>query len=112
MDTRLKTNLWVQAQVRTGYLQDMPVVVLAKGDPDRGGILLKIDQFEKGILLFESGLDFDGQRVWRAFSRDPVDEQTAKEKIARKRSFDEDLWVLEIEDRHATYCLDAPIEQL
>jgi hypothetical protein len=109
---RLKTKIWIEAQVRTGYLNDMPVVIVAKGDPDRGGILLKVDQFEKGILLYESGLDFSGSRVWRAFSDRHLDETSVREKIQRKRAFDSDLWVVEIEDRRCGYSLDAPIEIL
>lgn len=108
MTDALKTKLWIDAHIRTCFAQDMPAFVLAKGDTERGGILLKIDQFDAGITLFERTLDFDGNRVWRQLLSGG-DLQVAAEKIAKKRSFDEDLWVLEIEDLRAVYEPDAPI---
>ena len=39
---RLKTALWVQAQVRRCDLELIPVVVARRGDPDAGSVLLKL----------------------------------------------------------------------
>ncbi len=108
MTDALKTKLWIDAHIRTCFAQDLPAFVLARGDAERGGILLKIDQFEAGVTLLERTLDFDGNRVWRRLLAGG-DGPTASEKIAKKRSFDEDLWVIEIEDLRAAYKPDAPI---
>ncbi len=35
----------------------------------------------------------------------------AHELVIKKQKFDADLWVLEIEDLHNTYDLDAPISE-
>lgn len=104
----LKTKLWIDAHIRACFAQDMPAFVLARGDEERGGILLKIDRFDAGIQLLERTLDFDGNRVWRQLLTGG-DGQAASDKINKKRSFDEDLWVLEIEDLRAAYEPDAPI---
>lgn len=108
MADALKTKLWIDAHIRSCFAQDMPAFVLARGDEERGGILLKIDRFGAGIQLLERTLDFDGNRVWRQLLVGG-DGQAASEKISKKRSFDEDLWVLEIEDLRAVYAPDAPI---
>ena len=108
MSDALKSKLWVDAHIRTCFGQNMPAFVVARGDPDRGGILLKIDQFEAGISLYERTLDFDGNRVWRCVLSGG-DTQSAAEKVAKKRSFDEDLWVVEVEDLKQNYEPDAPI---
>lgn len=108
MEDRLKTGLWVEAHVRACFAADRPAFIVAKGDEDRGGILLKIDRFDAGITLFERTLDFDGNRVWRQLGTG-MEGPAASESIAKKRSFDPDLWVLEIEDLRQTYEPDAPI---
>lgn len=104
----LKTALWIEAHVRTCFTMDLPAYVAAKGDPDRGGILLKINRFSDGVTLLERTRDFDGNRVWRLVS-DTENERDIDTRIQKKRSFDEDLWVLEIEDLRNLYEPDAPI---
>ncbi len=108
MSERLKTSLWVEAHIRTCFAADRPAFVLARGDADRGGILLKIDGFDAGITLLERTLDFDGNRVWRQLLVG-ADAGAASEQVAKKRAFDEDLWVVEIEDLRQTYEPDAPV---
>lgn len=108
MSDRLKTSLWVEAHIRTCFAADQPAFVLARGDADRGGILLKIDGFDAGISLLERTLDFDGNRVWRQLLTG-ADASTASEQITKKCAFDEDLWVVEIEDLRQTYKPDAPV---
>jgi len=110
MDVRLKTSLWVEAQVRTNFAADRPTFVVAKGDAERGGVILKVNRFASGVLLYEQTLDFDGNKMWRmlgTFERES--ERDADALVAKKRSFDPDLWVLEIEDQSSSYELDAPI---
>lgn len=104
----LKTSLWIEAHIRTCFSRDCPAFVVARGDADRGGILLKLDRFEVGICLYERTLDFDGNRVWRQLLAG-ADVDRARTMIEKKRSFDEDLWVLEIEDLRGIYELDEPL---
>ncbi|MBL4788177.1 MAG: DUF1491 family protein [Kordiimonadaceae bacterium] len=111
-EARLKTNLWVEAHVRTCFAADMPAFVVAKGDADRGGVLLKVNQFSAGISLYEQTLDFDGNKMWRSagcFGGDA--ERDADDAITKKRQYDSDLWVVEIEDTAQAYQLDAPISE-
>ncbi len=105
---RLKTSLWVEAHIRQCFIADRPAFVVARGDADRGGVLLKIDQFDAGNKLYERSMDFDGNVVWRQLAVGVTDEDAAKH-IAKKRTFDEDMWVLEIEDLRQSYIPDAPV---
>lgn len=104
----LKTSLWIEAHIRTCFSRNCPAFVVARGDADRGGILLKLDRFNAGIFLYERTLDFDGNRVWRQVLAGG-DSAQAKTTIEKKRSFDQDIWVLEIEDLRGVYELDAPL---
>lgn len=104
----LKTSLWIEAHIRTWFSRDCPAFVVARGDADRGGILLKLDRFDAGIFLYERTLDFNGNRVWRQVLAG-ADASQVQAAIEKKRSFDEDMWVLEIEDLRGVYELDAPM---
>ncbi len=104
----LKTSLWIEAHIRTCFSLDCPAFVVARGDADRGGILLKLDRFDGGILLYERTLDFDGNRVWRQLSG-ILDSAQAQALVEKRRHYDTDLWVLEIEDMRGIYQLDAPV---
>lgn len=112
MQTRLKTSLWVEAHVRQCFLDDMPAFVVAKGDAERGGVILKLNRFKGGIQLFEQALDFDGNKMWRAIGQYDADaERKADASLMKKRQYDPDLWVIEIEDGRHAYELDAPISE-
>jgi len=110
IETRLKTALWVEAHVRQCFLADMPSFVVAKGDAERGGVALKINHFENGIELFEQSRDFNGQKIWRNIGAFPLAEEAAADSVLqKKRQFDADIWIIEIEDRRSLYELDAPL---
>lgn len=108
MIAALKTSLWIEAHIRTCFSLDCPAFIVARGDADRGGVLLKVDRFDSGIFLYERTLDFDGNRVWQALNGG-LDSAQAQSVVEKKRSYDADLWVLEIEDLRGIYQLDAPL---
>lgn len=110
MQARLKTSLWVEAHLRQRFAAGMPSFVIAKGDADRGGVILKVNRFSHGITVFEQTLDFDGNKMWRKIGEFAAnDEKSADQLLAKKRQYDPDIWLLEIEDHQARYSPDAPI---
>ncbi len=112
MTVRLSTRLWIDAHVRTCFNNDMPAFIVAKGDSERGGILLKVNRFRQGVILYEQSLDFDGNRIWRRLGPDDgQEERDADAVVSKKRQFDPDLWVIEIEDGAGKYEPDAPVSE-
>lgn len=112
MTVRLTSRLWIDAHVRTCFANDMPAFLVAKGDEERGGILLKVNRFSEGVLLFEQSMDFDGNRIWRLLVPDTgVSEFDADVTVSKKRANDPDMWVIEIEDGAGKYEPDAPISE-
>ncbi|GAN80176.1 Protein of unknown function [Acidocella aminolytica 101 = DSM 11237] len=74
-----------------------PGVVVRKGDPDAGGVLVKL-YGRSGCVVLSQFRDIEGDLAWmRSTGRDPVPEQAADDYIARQTRFDPDLWVLEFD---------------
>lgn len=116
MTHRLKTEMWVQAQVRRCFIENTPAFIVARGDAERGGILLKINHFKNGCEILQPITDMNGDRVWMRLTGDVmVDEREADEIVSKRRQYDTDLWVVEIEDTGGNFniehFLDEPVDQ-
>ena len=110
-EPRLKTELWVQAQVRICDLQFLPIVVRRRGDPDAGAILLRLLRDRGQSLLLKRIAGSGGMPAWMAVGgTGAIDEPAAEAYIAREAGRDDDLWVVEIDDPKERYVLDGRIE--
>jgi len=109
-EAALKAAIWVSAQIRLCDCNFIPAVVVRKGDPDAGTILLKIDRRAAGVEVFSQVRSSDGSRAWmRATGAGPVEETRADAYIERQLKFDPDIWVLEIDDPGYRYSIDGTI---
>jgi hypothetical protein len=85
----------------------MPAFVIHKGDEERGGIIIKVDQFDNGIIIFERTTTFEGDTVWSKRGNEGGMEPSAAQQIIDKRlKFDSDCWVIEVEDMKGAYSLE------
>jgi len=107
---RLKSKIWVQAQVRICDRECIPVVISHKGDADAGAILLKIGCPDKGYHVFTQTRTVAGSLGWMRGTGDaPVSDGDADSYIHRQRNFDPDIWVMEIDDPDGRYVFDGEI---
>ena len=96
---RLTTDLWVSAHRRVAEAQGVPMMVVRRGDRERGTVLLKINRLD-GTSSVLTQIRHLGQLAWsRGTGADPVPEAEADRYIERQTRFDPDLWVIEVEDR-------------
>ncbi|MCP3969786.1 MAG: DUF1491 family protein [Rhodobacteraceae bacterium] len=104
---RLIAELWVQAYLTRLRLADIPAFVIARGDATAGAVLVKQNPLDGSASLYQRTVDiFTGDRIWTELARGP--DQTVEAAIAKQRSFDPDLWVIEVEDRDGRHLLDEP----
>jgi hypothetical protein len=109
-EARLKTGLWVRAQIRLCDIESIPIVVVHRGDADAGAVLLKMNRLGDGCEVLTRFRGLDGEQGWlRGTGPDPVDEPEADDYIRRQIDRDPDVWVIEIEDPRGHYPLDGPI---
>ena len=105
-DARLTSEFWVKAYLARLRLYDIPVFVRARGDATAGAILIKLSTLDGQAQLFTRGLAFDGPRGWDVLAEgEDADVEAA---MARQRSYDSDVWVLELEDAQGRHLLNEP----
>ena len=99
-EPRVKTSIWVAALIRRAELSGASAFVAAKGEPDAGAVIVKIALLDGTARVWSSAYGRDGQRRWmRATGANLVSDGDAEAYVARARTRDADLWVVEIEDR-------------
>jgi hypothetical protein len=107
---RLKSEIWVQAQVRICGIRNLPVYVMRKGDADAGAIFLKLSKLDGTCRIYSQTRAATGELAWSAAGGgETMAEADADAYIERQASFDPDIWVVEIEDPKGLYQLDAEI---
>ena len=109
MDDRLPTHLWVMAHIRAADAEGVTMMVLRKGDPSRGTVILKLNRLNRTFSVLVQVRDDERLRWSRGTGPDPVDEATADAYIARQTRYDPDVWVIEVEDRQGRHWFEGPI---
>lgn len=109
---RLKTTIWVSAQLRRCQINGIFGAVRRHGADEAGAVFVKVALLDGTALLYapapQSAYD-DSRPVERVFvstSSQPVPEQVVEERLAREIRFDPDLWIVEIEDKAGRHFLD------
>ncbi|MFG6530210.1 MULTISPECIES: DUF1491 family protein [unclassified Sulfitobacter] len=104
---RLTARFWVDAYLARLRLQDIPAFVVAHGDDTGGAVLVKLATLDGRAVLFQRSFDLmSGERKWVELAAG--DEGEVDATVSRQRSFDPDLWVIEVEDRAGRHLLDEP----
>jgi len=106
---RLKSGLWVKAQLRLCDLNFLSCVVVQKGDEDAGQILVKINNLSGHCRVLAERYDDGMEKMWAVVNSG--DERAVDSYIAQESSFDPDLWVIEIEDPKGLYKPDGQSPQ-
>ncbi|MTH98684.1 MULTISPECIES: DUF1491 family protein [Alphaproteobacteria] len=102
--SRLTAEFWVHAYLARLRFQEIPAFVVAHGDDTAGAVLVKLNTLDGQAIAFQRSFDLmSGERKWVELSNGAeVDVDSA---IQRQRSFDPDLWVIEVEDRQGRHLL-------
>ena len=102
---RLASGVWVSAYLTRLRLADIPAFVVARGDETAGAVLVKLNTLDGNAKAFQRSFDMmTGERTWMVLAEGI--EQDVDVSVAKQRSFDSDLWVVEVEDRQGRTLLD------
>ena len=102
--SRLAAGLWVSAYLARLQAEGISTYVVARGDETAGAVLIKLATMDGKAQAFQRTFDLmSGARTWDTLAEGPEPDVDAA--IDRQRSFDPDLWVIEVEDRSGTALL-------
>ncbi len=105
--TRLTADIWVAAYLRRLQLVNIPVFITARGDATAGAVLVKLNTLDGQAVAYQRSFDLlSGQRTWVVLAEGS--EPDVDISIEKQKSFDPDLWVIEVEDRNGCHLLDEP----
>ncbi len=107
---RLKSGIWVQAQIRLCSIANLPAYVAKKGDSDAGAIFLRLNKLDGSNLIYSQTRAMSGEIAWsQAGNGAPMGDLEAFEYLEKQQKYDPDLWILEIEDPDSKYAFDGDI---
>jgi hypothetical protein len=98
LDNRLPVHLEVSGLLRRAEVEGGFAMVLARGDPDRGALVLLIAQRGVHFACLERGLTENGQYQWQSIG--PTEGATPESVqiwSQKRRSNDPDLWLIELD---------------
>jgi hypothetical protein len=107
LSARLTSRFWVDAYLARLRLADIPAFVVAHGDDTAGAVLVKLNTLDGQARAFQRQFDMmTDTRHWVTLAEG--DEPEVDTSIQRQRGFDNDLWVIEVEDRAGRHLLEEP----
>ncbi len=97
MSARLASGIWVSAYLRRLQALGIPAYVIARGDDTAGAVLVKLALMDGTARAYTRSFDLESDtRIWQVLVEGG--ERDVDAAITRQRSFDPDLWVIEVED--------------
>jgi hypothetical protein len=102
MTPRLTSAMLVSSLIRLVSQAGGNAMVLAKGDPGAGAILLFCSERGRFTSIQERILDMEGIYRWQAVGPDATQELTVvNDYLSRRRANDSDLWLIELDIANA-----------
>ncbi|WP_434289352.1 DUF1491 family protein [Celeribacter sp. SCSIO 80788] len=104
---RLTAEIWVSAYLTRLRLADIPAFVVKKGDATAGAVMVKLNTLDGRAKVFQREFNLmEDRREWVLLTEG--EERAVDASLAKQRSFDPDLWIIEVEDRLGRTLLDEP----
>lgn len=104
---RLASHVWVGAYLARLSQEGIFAHVAAHGDDTAGAVAVKLATMNGKASLYTRASGPDGRTLWHALAED-APEPDVDAAVARRRTIDPDLWVVEVEDPRGRHLLGAP----
>lgn len=97
MTARLASSVLVAALLRQAEVEGGFGAVLARGDATAGAVAVILAERGKRKCLLERLLQSDGSYAWQDATPAGEDEADFRRRLERRREFDPDLWIIELD---------------
>jgi len=104
---RLKPSVWIDAIRKRAESVGAFVMVLKKGDPDGGSVVIWVENNAREIDLYTAQTQMDGTRAWR--KERELTLPAANERLSRLKRMDQDMWLIEITNSKGQNFINEPI---
>lgn len=94
---RLASSVLVGALLRRAQEEGGFGAVIARGDPMAGAIAVILAEKGRKACFLERLLQGDGRYAWQSARQEIENEEEFKLFLERRRKFDPDLWILELD---------------
>jgi hypothetical protein len=97
----LRSDIWVQALLRTAQTQGAAGYVARRGDDTAGAVLVKVARLDGTARLLVPARDGAGVRLYLDLTGKTAgpDELSIDAYLSKRASQDQDVWIVEIEDK-------------
>lgn len=106
---RLRSDIWVKAYVRRCATSGGMALIARSGDPERGAVFITVNRPGRKALVYgpaPAGLGEEDRRFATMLGDEPVDIGRVGEFLARQVSFDDDIWIIDVDDHDGRHFLD------
>lgn len=98
MEARLSTSVLVTSLMRRAESDGGFAVVVSKGDPTAGSVLVILTEKGRKQRVLERLLQPNGAYSWQEIGTQAAEnEEEFQRFLSRRRSFDPDLWLIELD---------------
>ncbi|MFC7499293.1 DUF1491 family protein [Enterovirga sp. GCM10030262] len=98
MEARLATSVLVTALMRRAESEGGFAAILSKGDSTAGAVIVILAEKGRNARILERILTPEGHYSWQDVGGQAVGNEEETEKfLARRRKFDPDIWILELD---------------
>lgn len=105
--SRLTSDMWISAYLARLRLIAIPAFITTIGDATAGAVIVKMNTLDGQAKAYHRSFDLiKDERSWVVLAQG--DDAEVDEALERQKSFDPDLWVIEVEDKAGRHLLDEP----
>ena len=99
----ISTEIIVNSFIRTARASMFDVYLVKRGEKVSGEIFLRINNL-KGYSKIYTYKKLNIDKVWQVYSSDNLEkDEIIEKKLEKAEKVDEDIWILELEDKEGNY---------
>lgn len=102
--TRLTTEFWISAYLKRLRLEAIPAFITKKGDIVSGAVIVKINTLDGYAVSYYKTYNFELDK-WRWDVLVSGVDSEVENSLLKQKEIDQDLWVIEVEDRGGRHLL-------